>query len=47
MKIMNANFGIIQGLDEKIKDKKEKYTRYAKRSLNEISRVREEMDYLR
>ena len=44
---MNANFGIIKGLDEKIKDKKEKYTRYAKRSLNEISRVREEMDYLR
>ncbi|ERK60144.1 tRNA:m(5)U-54 methyltransferase [Gemella bergeri ATCC 700627] len=30
---MNANFGIIKPLEEKIKDKKEKYTRYAKRSL--------------
>lgn len=30
---MNANFGIIKPLDEKIRDKKEKYERYAKRSL--------------
>ncbi|AME09405.1 MULTISPECIES: FADH(2)-oxidizing methylenetetrahydrofolate--tRNA-(uracil(54)-C(5))-methyltransferase TrmFO [Gemella] len=30
---MNANFGIIKPLEEKIKDKKEKYTRYDKRSL--------------
>ncbi|MGX7111475.1 FADH(2)-oxidizing methylenetetrahydrofolate--tRNA-(uracil(54)-C(5))-methyltransferase TrmFO [Gemella cuniculi] len=30
---MNANFGIIKSLEERIKDKKEKYERYAKRSL--------------
>lgn len=30
---MNANFGIIKPLPERIKDKKEKYERYAKRSL--------------
>ena len=30
---INANFGIIKPLDELIKDKKEKYTKYAERSL--------------
>ena len=30
---MNANFGIIKPLPERIKDKKEKYARYANRSL--------------
>ncbi len=30
---MNANFGIIKPLPERIRDKKEKYERYAKRSL--------------
>lgn len=30
---MNANFGIIKALPERIKDKKEKYERYANRSL--------------
>lgn len=30
---MNANFGIIKPLPERIKDKKEKYERYANRSL--------------
>ena len=32
-KPMNANFGIIKPLPERIKDKKEKYERYANRSL--------------
>ena len=31
---MNANFGIIQPLDEKIKDKKQRYEKIAERSLN-------------
>lgn len=31
---MNANFGIMPELDEKIKDKKERYLKYAERSLN-------------
>lgn len=30
---MNANFGIIKPLEEKIRDKKEKYEKYAERSL--------------
>lgn len=30
---INANFGIIKPLDERIKDKKEKYTKYAERAL--------------
>ncbi|MBF0713481.1 FADH(2)-oxidizing methylenetetrahydrofolate--tRNA-(uracil(54)-C(5))-methyltransferase TrmFO [Gemella sp. GH3] len=34
---INANFGIIKPLDIRIKDKKEKYTKYAERSLNILS----------
>jgi len=33
---MNANFGILQQLDEKIKDKKLRYEKLAKRALNSI-----------
>ena len=33
---MNANFGIIKPLDEKIKDKKQKYEQMAKRSIETI-----------
>lgn len=33
---MNANFGIIKPLNEKIKDKKQKYELYAKRSIESI-----------
>ena len=44
---MNANFGIIASLDEKIKDKKIKYEKYAKRSLEEIKRIRNEMNFLK
>lgn len=35
---MNANFGIIAPLEEKIRDKKEKYQKYAGRALKEIDR---------
>lgn len=33
---INANFGIIKPLDERIKDKKEKYTKYAERALETL-----------
>ncbi len=44
---MNANFGIIRGLDTRIKDKKLKYEMYAKRSLENIKVIREKMNYLK
>ena len=34
---MNANFGILPELDEKIKDKKQRYEKMAKRSLRDIT----------
>ena len=37
---MNANFGIIKPLPEKIRDKKEKYEKYAKRSLKILENFR-------
>ena len=37
---MNANFGILPELDEKIKDKKERYKKLADRSLKEIEKLR-------
>ena len=36
---MNANFGILPELDEKIKDKKMKYQKLAKKSLEQIKRI--------
>ena len=33
---MNANFGILPGLEEKIKDKKQRYEKLAERSLQKI-----------
>ena len=39
---MNANFGILLELSENIKDKKERYNKMAKRSLEEISKIIEE-----
>ena len=36
---MNANFGILPELDEKIKDKKMKYQKLAQRSLEEIKKI--------
>ena len=37
---MNANFGIIPKLDENIRDKKERYQRYADRSLKELKSLK-------
>ena len=34
---MNANFGILPELEEKIKDKKQRYEKMAKRSLENIN----------
>jgi len=33
---MNANFGILPPLEEKVKDKKKRYEKMAERSLNKI-----------
>lgn len=38
---MNANFGIIKPLEQEIKDKKQKYQLYAKRSLDDITKLKE------
>ncbi len=40
---MNANFGIIRGLEKKIKDKKLKYELYARRSLEDIEVLKNEL----
>lgn len=40
---MNANFGILKPLDEKIKDKKEKYQRLADISIKELSKFKKEV----
>lgn len=37
---MNANFGILKPLDEKIKDKKERYKMMANRALEEITNLK-------
>ena len=34
---MNANFGILPELPEKIKDKKERYEKLAKRAISKIN----------
>ena len=44
---MNANFGIVKGLEEKIKDKKLRYGKIAERSLKYISDLRNDMNFLR
>ena len=37
---MNANFGILPGLDgKKIRDKKERYTKLAERSLENLKKT--------
>ena len=38
---MNANFGILPQLEEKIKDKKLKYSKLAEISLNKIKTIKE------
>jgi len=40
---MNANFGIIEPLDVKIKDKKLKYEEYAARSIENIKEIKNEL----
>ena len=37
---MNANFGILPQLEEKIKDKKLKYSRMSEISLNKIKEIK-------
>jgi len=44
---MNANFGIIEPLDRKIKDKKVKYEEYAKRSIESIKEIKNELENTR
>lgn len=36
---MNANFGILPSLDEKIKDKKLKYEKLSKRALDKLNEI--------
>lgn len=40
---MNANFGILKPLDEKIKDKKEKYQKLADKSIEELTKFKNEV----
>lgn len=44
---MNANFGIIEPLDIKIKDKKLKYEAYAARSIERIKEIKDELENTR
>ena len=44
---MNANFGIIKGAENKIRDKKERYSFYAERSLNKIKELANELKNIR
>ena len=39
---MNVNFGIIDSLDVRIKDKKERYTKIAERAIESIEKIRRE-----
>ena len=36
---MNANFGILPSLDEKIKDKKLRYTKLSDRAIEKLSKI--------
>ena len=36
---MNANFGIVSGLNERIRKKQERYAKIAERALAEIKKV--------
>ena len=44
---MNANFGIIEPLEKKIRDKKLKYEMYAKRATNSIKELKDELERVR
>lgn len=41
---MNANFGILKPLEERIKDKKEKYQKLSEIAINDITKVKEEIN---
>ena len=41
---MNANFGILPGLDERIRDKKLKYGKLADRAIEELSKILQKKD---
>ena len=41
---MSSNMGIIEPLDKKIKDKKEKYTLIANRGINDIKKIMEKLE---
>ncbi|MEG0872623.1 MAG: methylenetetrahydrofolate--tRNA-(uracil(54)-C(5))-methyltransferase (FADH(2)-oxidizing) TrmFO [Clostridia bacterium] len=40
---MNANFGILKPLDEKIRDKKEKYTKLSEIAIKDIQKLKDEV----
>lgn len=44
---MNANFGIIEPLEKKIRDKKLKYEMYAKRATNSMEELKDELKRVR
>lgn len=44
---MNANFGIIKPSEKKIKDKKERYTFYANRSMEKMKELSDELENIR
>ena len=44
---MNANFGIIQEMETNIKDKKERYSAYASRSLKKVEELVNEFKNIR
>ena len=44
---MNANFGIIKGTEAKIRDKKERYSFYAARSIEKIKELAHELKNIR
>lgn len=44
---MNANFGIIEPLKANLRDKKQKYQAYAKRSMDEIKELKNELKNIR
>ncbi len=41
---MNANFGIIQPLEKRIRDKKEKYLKYSERSIEKMEELKNELN---
>ena len=44
---MNANFGIVKPAEKKIRDKKERYTFYANRSMDKMKELKDELENIR